>query len=398
MEFYKSKYSDKKSNKSSKRENEPSRSFRNSRDDRGSRYSRDDSRTESTTVTCSDCGDECQVPFVPRTNKPVYCSDCFREHKPDDSGSDRYSRDDRGSRYSRDDSRTESTTVTCSDCGDECQVPFVPRTNKPVYCSDCFREHKPDDSGSDRYSRDDRGSRYSRDDRGSRYSRDDRGSRYSRDDSRTESTTVTCSDCGDECQVPFVPRTNKPVYCSDCFREHKPDDSGSDRYSRDDRGSRYSRDDRGSRYSRDDRGSRYSRDDRGSKSSYGRESTRDNSRSRKPQNNKFLKKQESFYSNGSDKFYETVKEKLYEILGGKTCSSCGFKDERALGISSISDNTSDNNGRGGDPSSWGKYISAPELAREELRVFCLNCNEIREPVSKPTKDRSKSKKSKYFPR
>jgi len=319
MEFYKSKYSDKKTERSSKRTNEPSRSFRNSRDDRGSRYSRDDSRTESSTVTCSDCGDECQVPFVPRTNKPVYCSDCFRQHKPDDLGSDRYSRDDRGSRYSRDD----------------------------------------------------RGSRYSRDDRGSRYSRDDRGSRYSRDDSRTESSTVTCSDCGDECQVPFVPRTNKPVYCSDCFRQHKPDDLGSDRYSR---------------------------DDRGSKSSYGRESSRNNSRSRKPRNDKFLKKQESFYSNGSDKFYETVKEKLYEILGGKTCSSCGFKDERALGISPISDNTSDNNGRGGDASSWGKYISAPELAREELRVFCLNCNEIREPVSKPTKDRTRSKKSKYFPR
>jgi CxxC-x17-CxxC domain-containing protein len=204
-----------------------------------------------------------------------------------------------------------------------------------------------------------------------RNSRDDRGSRYSRDDSRSESTTVTCSDCGDECQVPFVPRTNKPVYCSDCFRQHKPDDSGSDRYSR---------------------------DDRGSKSSYGRESSRDNSRSKKSRNDKFLKKQEKFYSNGSDKFYETVKEKLYEILGGKTCSSCGFKDERALGISPISDNASDNNGRGGDASSWGKYISAPELAREELKVFCLNCNEIREPVSKPTKDRSRSKKSKYFPR
>ena len=223
----------------------------------------------------------------------------------------------------------------------------------------------------------------------SRSFRNSRDDRYSRDDSRAESTTVTCSDCGNECQVPFVPRTNKPVYCSDCFRQHKPDDSGSDRYSRDDRGSRYSR---------DDRGSRYSRDDRGSKSSYGRESSRDNSRSRKPRNDKFLRKQESFYSNGSDKFYETVKEKLYEILGGKTCSSCGFKDERALGISPISDNASDSSGRGGDAASWGKYISAPELAREELKVFCLNCNEIREPVSKPTQDRSKSKKSKYFPR
>ena len=201
--------------------------------------------------------------------------------------------------------------------------------------------------------------------------RDDRGSRYSRDDSRSESATVTCSDCGDECQVPFVPRTNKPVYCSDCFRQHKPDDSGSDRYSR---------------------------DDRGSKSSYRRESSRDNSRSKKSRNDKFLKKQEKFYSNGSDKFYETVKEKLYEILGGKTCSSCGFKDERALGISPISDNASENDGRGGGAYSWGKYISAPELAREELKVLCLNCNKIREPVSKPTKVRSRSKKSKHFPR
>ena len=102
----------------------------------------------------------------------------FRNTIPPNSNSPsksfRNSRDDRGSRYSRDDRREESTTVTCSDCGTECQVPFVPRTDRPVYCSDCFRQNKPQDS------EDDRGSRYSRDDRGSRYSRDDRGSRYSR--------------------------------------------------------------------------------------------------------------------------------------------------------------------------------------------------------------------------
>ena len=79
---------------------------------------------------------------------------------------------------SRDNDR-EDTTVTCADCGDQCTVPFVPRSDKPVYCSDCFRKYKPDDPGNDRPSRDDRGSRYSRDDRGSRYSRDDRGSRNS---------------------------------------------------------------------------------------------------------------------------------------------------------------------------------------------------------------------------
>ena len=208
-----------------------------------------------------------------------------------------------------------------------------------------------------------------------RNSRDDRGSRYSRDDRREESTTVTCADCGTECQVPFVPRTDKPVYCSDCFRQNKPQDSRNDRYSRDDRGSRYSRDDRGSR------------------------SSRDNFRSKKSKTNKFLKKQESFYSNGSEKFYASLKEKLFEILGGKTCSSCGFKDERALGISHMSDdNSSDSIRRGGAASSWGKYISEPDLAREELKVLCLNCNEIRQPVSKPKEDSSKPKKSRHFPR
>ena len=213
-----------------------------------------------------------------------------------------------------------------------------------------------------------------RDNKSYRSFRNSGDNRGSRNDRRDESTTVTCSDCGTECTVPFVPRTNKPVYCSDCFRDNKPQDSGNDRYSRDDRGSR---------------------------SSSRRESSRDRTRSSKPRNDKFLRKQESFFSGGSDKFFETIKEKLYEILGGKVCSNCGFKDERALGISPVSENvTSDNSGRGGDAASWGKYISAPDLAREELKVFCLNCNQIREPTPKRTEERSrpKSKKSKYFPR
>ena len=181
------------------------------------------------------------------------------------------------------------------------------------------------------------------------------------------------------------------------YSDGKTDGRNSRRENDTSRSFRNSGDDRGSRYSRDDRGSR---DNRGSRSSSRSESSRDNSRSRKPRNDKFLRKQESFYSNGSDKFYETIKEKLYEILGGKICSTCGFSDERAIGISPISENvTSDNSGRGGDAASWGKYISSPDLAREELKVFCLNCNEIREPVtSKRSEDRSNSKKSKHFPR
>ena len=114
-----------------------------------------------------------------------------------------------------------------------------------------------------------------------------------------------------------------------------------------------------------------------------------------------MKKQESFYSNGSAKFNESIKRKLFEILGGKTCYSCGFKDERALSISHINGTqTSDDFGRGSGAASWGKYISAPDVAREELRVLCLNCSAISEPISKPENEppRSKPKRSKYFPR
>lgn len=31
--------------------------------------------------------------------------------------------------------------------------------------------------------------------------------------------TVTCAKCGGPAEVPFRPRENKPVYCSDCFRK-----------------------------------------------------------------------------------------------------------------------------------------------------------------------------------
>ncbi|OLS18878.1 MAG: hypothetical protein HeimC3_48160 [Candidatus Heimdallarchaeota archaeon LC_3] len=36
----------------------------------------------------------------------------------------------------------EMHKVTCSDCGNEAEVPFVPTQGKPVYCRDCFQKHK----------------------------------------------------------------------------------------------------------------------------------------------------------------------------------------------------------------------------------------------------------------
>ena len=34
--------------------------------------------------------------------------------------------------------RREMFPATCSQCGKDTQVPFQPRGDKPVYCSDCF--------------------------------------------------------------------------------------------------------------------------------------------------------------------------------------------------------------------------------------------------------------------
>ena len=32
----------------------------------------------------------------------------------------------------------EYFTTTCADCGQEAKVPFEPKSERPVYCSDCF--------------------------------------------------------------------------------------------------------------------------------------------------------------------------------------------------------------------------------------------------------------------
>lgn len=36
----------------------------------------------------------------------------------------------------------ELHTVICAECGKEAQVPFKPRGDRPVYCSDCFRNRR----------------------------------------------------------------------------------------------------------------------------------------------------------------------------------------------------------------------------------------------------------------
>lgn len=40
---------------------------------------------------------------------------------------------------------------------------------------------------------------------------------------------AVCADCGRDCQVPFRPSGDKPVYCSDCFGKQSGNDRSDDR-------------------------------------------------------------------------------------------------------------------------------------------------------------------------
>ncbi|MCG7848487.1 MAG: hypothetical protein MIO93_04830 [ANME-2 cluster archaeon] len=37
----------------------------------------------------------------------------------------------------------EMHKATCADCGQETEVPFVPDPDRPVYCRDCYQNHRP---------------------------------------------------------------------------------------------------------------------------------------------------------------------------------------------------------------------------------------------------------------
>ena len=52
--------------------------------------------------------------------------------------------------------------------------------------------------------------------------RDFGGSRGDRDfGGPREMHKATCSECGNECEVPFKPTEGKPVFCRECYRNKR---------------------------------------------------------------------------------------------------------------------------------------------------------------------------------
>ena len=105
------------------------------------------------TLFCRDCNSEFiftvgeQEFFASHnlTNAPTRCPSCRAARKAQANG---------GYGDSRSSSREQRQmyTAICSNCGNEALVPFQPREDKPVYCSDCFQPQRSGRS-SDRRSR-----------------------------------------------------------------------------------------------------------------------------------------------------------------------------------------------------------------------------------------------------
>ncbi len=107
------------------------RSF-GSRGDRGFGR-RDGERPTMHQAVCSECGQDCEVPFKPSGDKPVLCDACFSRSKGR-SDSRKFSKSPR-----RDDFGPKRMfPAVCSECGRDCEVPFRPSSDKPVLCDECF--------------------------------------------------------------------------------------------------------------------------------------------------------------------------------------------------------------------------------------------------------------------
>ncbi len=87
---------------------------------------------EDKTLTCKMCGNEFvftageQEFYAEKglVNEPKVCKECRIARKNAKSGAREYH------------------TAVCASCGGEAKIPFVPKDDRPVYCSECFAKMK----------------------------------------------------------------------------------------------------------------------------------------------------------------------------------------------------------------------------------------------------------------
>ena len=97
------------------------------------------------TLTCSDCGNPFTFTAGEQefhqskgfTNEPRRCPNCRASRRTDGGGGGGSYGGGGGGGYGG--GRREMFTATCASSGKDAQVPFQPRGDRPVYCSDCFQ-------------------------------------------------------------------------------------------------------------------------------------------------------------------------------------------------------------------------------------------------------------------
>lgn len=91
------------------------------------------------TLRCCDCNNEFTFSVEDQeffrskgyTNEPKRCPECRQARKAERGNSGGYG------------TQRQMYPAVCAECGKDTEVPFQPRGDKPVYCSDCFRKVRP---------------------------------------------------------------------------------------------------------------------------------------------------------------------------------------------------------------------------------------------------------------
>ena len=91
---------------------------------------------EDKTLVCKDCGAEfvfsageqefyAEKGFM---NEPTRCRNCRNARKATRNGGNTQQR--------------EMYETVCAECGAATRVPFVPKTDRPIFCSECFAKKR----------------------------------------------------------------------------------------------------------------------------------------------------------------------------------------------------------------------------------------------------------------
>lgn len=85
---------------------------------------------EDKTLVCKECGKE----FIFTAGEQAFYEERGFQNQPQRCKSCRDARKN-ATRPAR-----QMFTATCSRCGGEAQLPFEPKSDRPVYCSNCFAQ------------------------------------------------------------------------------------------------------------------------------------------------------------------------------------------------------------------------------------------------------------------